>query len=189
MKKWIARSAFVLLAVGVIALGAVCAHFYQESRDYRENLAQEYKMNWAKLENVTDLAASLYGENLLAYGELDASDVGLHVAMAVQYLYLSPDAEEDLFGMNEMVSKYYNTLVRGLDNPEYAADAMPLFQDINRDLHELSQYMVEHYQEIDHSADMTDPESDAYREAETKIRAFMDEYQEPLSEYFGFDIS
>ena len=58
---------------------------------------------------------------------------------------------------------------------------------MNRDLHELSQEMTESYSE--NKAGMIDPESEAYREAETKIRAFMDEYTEPLSEYFGVEIS
>ena len=187
MKKWIARSVFVLLAAGVIALGAVSVRLYQENQDYQENLAQEYQMNWSKLWDVTDLAASLYWENLVAYGDLDASAVRLHVAMAVNdFLYLPPNVYLDRASFRDFV-RYYLYLVGDLDDPEYAADAMPLFQDMNRDLHELSQEMTESYSE--NKAGMIDPESEAYREAETKIRAFMDEYTEPLSEYFGVEIS
>lgn len=187
MKKWIARSVFILLAAGVISLGAVSVHFYQESRSYQEKLAGEYQANWGRLEDVTDLAASLYGENLVAYGDLDAPAVRLHVAMAVNNLYLPPHTVLEDSGSFRDFVRYYLYLVDDLDDPEYAADATPLFQDMNRDLRELCQEMTESYSE--NTADMTDPESDAYREAEVKIRAFMDEYKDPLSEYLGVEIS
>lgn len=188
MKKWRIRFAFVLLAAGVIALAAVSVHFCRESRSYQDSLASEYRSDWMQLEKVTDLAASLYGENLLPYGELDTSAVELHVVMAVNYLDLSPEVREDDIRFYDFVRGYYCSLVSDLDDPELAADAMPLFQEMNHDLHELSRDMVERYQEAESSGDMLNPESAAYQNAAEQIRAFMEKYIDPLSGYLGMEL-
>ena len=186
MRKWFVRSAFILLAAGVIALGAVSLHFYQQTRSCREKLAAEYQVNWSQLWKVTDLAAGLYGENEITPKEQDVSVVWQYAAMTMNSgLCLPPHIQMDALDFENLVRVHYLNLVDDLDDPEREDAAMPLFREMNRDLCELSRDMAKRYLDVE----MLDPDSGAYRETEAKIRAFIDEYTEPLSEYFGYELA